>query len=76
MNAKILNKVIKRFYETFRFQLASNRIYTLSSRSQFVTLNKSNNLRCYNIKYLPYVLTELWIKMLFKLLKRNIDKSH
>lgn len=47
-------------------------IGSLSLRSQFATLNKSNNLRGYNIKYLPYVLTEQGIMMLSGLLKSDI----
>ena len=37
-----------------------------------MTLNKSNNLRGYNNKYLPYVLTEQGIMMLSGLLKSDI----
>ena len=37
-----------------------------------MTLNKSNNSRGYNIKYLPYVLTEQGIMMLSGLLKSDI----
>lgn len=37
-----------------------------------MTLNKSNNLRGYNIKYLPYVLTEQGVMMLSGLLKSDI----
>ena len=37
-----------------------------------MTLNKSNNYRGYNIKYLPYVLTEQGIMMLSGLLKSDI----
>ena len=44
----------------------------MSSRSQIVTLNKSDNSRGYNIKYLPYVLTEQGIMMLSGLLKSDI----
>ena len=62
VETKVLNQTIKRninrFPDSFCFQLNDNEIDELSSRSQFVTLNKSNNLRGYNIKYLPYVLTE------------------
>lgn len=42
------------------------------SRSQFATLNKNNNSRGNNIKYLPYVLTEQGIMMLSGLLKSDI----
>ena len=52
--------------------MTSEEIDKLSSRSQFATLNKSNNLRGYNIKYLPYVLTEQGIMMLSGLLKSDI----
>ena len=44
----------------------------ISSRSQFVTLNKSNNLRGQHYKYLPYVLTEQGIMMLSGLLKSDL----
>ena len=59
---KSLNEVIKRninrFPESFCFQLTNEENDKISSRSQFATLNKNNNLRGYNIKYMPYVLTE------------------
>lgn len=76
VETKVLNQTIKRninrFPETFCFQLTDEEIEELSSRSQNVTLNKSNNLRGYNIKYLPYVLTEQGIMMLSGLLKSDI----
>lgn len=76
VETKRLNEVIKRninrFPETFCFQLTDEEIEELSSRSQFATLNKSNNLRGYNIKYLPYVLTEQGIMMVSGLLKSDI----
>ena len=76
VETKVLNQTIKRninrFPETFCFQLNEEEIDELSSRSQFVTLNKSNNLRGYNIKYLPYALTEQGIMMLSGLLKSDI----
>jgi len=52
--------------------LANEEIDKLSSRPQIATLNKSNNLRGYNVKYLPYVLTEQGIMMLSGLLKSDI----
>ena len=62
VETKVLNQTIKRninrFPGTFCFQLTNVELDKLSSRSHFVTLNKNNNLRGYNIKYLPYVLTE------------------
>lgn len=76
VETKVLNQTIKRninrFPESFCFQLTNEEIDNLSSRSQFVTLNKSSNLRGYNIKYLPYVLTEQGIMMLSGLLKSDI----
>ena len=76
VETKVLNQTIKRninrFPDSFCFQLSDNELDELSSRSQFVTLNKSNNLRGYNIKYLPYVLTEQGIMMLSGLLKSDI----
>ena len=76
VETKVLNQTIKRninrFPESFCFQLTNEEIDILCSRSQFVTLNKSNNLRGGNIKYLPYVLTEHGIMMLSGLLKSEI----
>jgi len=76
VEAKRINEVIKRnikrFPDNFCFQLTNEEVEELSSRSQFATLNKSNNLRGYNIKYLPYVLTEQGIMMLSGLLKSDI----
>ena len=76
VETKRINEVIKRninrFPDTFCFQLTSDEVDILFSRSQIATLNKSNNLRGYNIKYLPYVLTEQGIMMLSGLLKSDI----
>ena len=76
VETKVLNQTIKRninrFPSSFCFQITNEELYELSSRSQIVTLNKSNNLRGYNIKYLPYVLTEQGIMMLSGLLKSDI----
>lgn len=76
VETKRINEVIKRninrFPQSFCFQLTNEEIDKLSSRSQFATLNKSNNLRGYNVKYLPYVLTEQGIMMLSGLLKSDI----
>ena len=62
VETKRINEVIKRninrFSESFCFQLINQKIDKLSSKSQFVTLNKSNNLRSCNVIYLPYILTE------------------
>ena len=76
VETKRINEVIKRnvnrFPQSFCFQLTNEEIDKLSSRSQFATLNKSNNLRGYNVKYLPNVLTEQGIMMLSGLLKSDI----
>ena len=76
VETKVLNQEIKRninrFPEEFCFQITIEELEKVSSRSHFVTLNKSNNYRGYNIKYLPYVLTEQGIMMLSGLLKSDI----
>lgn len=76
IETRILNQVIKRnidrFPSTFCFQLTDEEIDRLSLRSQFATLNKSNNLRGQHYKYLPYVLMEQGIMMLSGLLKSDI----
>ena len=76
VDTKVLNQSIKRninrFPTSFCFQLSDEEIKQLSLRSQFVTLNKSNNLRGKHTKYLPYVLTEQGIMMLSGLLKSEI----
>lgn len=76
VETKRINEVIKRninrFPESFCFQLTNEEMNKISLRSQFATLNKNNNLRGYNIKYLPYVLTEQGIMMLSGLLKSDI----
>lgn len=76
VETKVLNQTIKRninrFPNSFCFQLNDVEIEKLSLRSQFVTLNKNNNLRGQHFKYLPYVLTEQGIMMLSGLLKSDI----
>jgi len=76
VETKRINEVIKRninrFPDSFCFQLTNQEIDKLSSRSQIATLNKSDNLRGYNFKYLPYVLTEQGIMMLSGLLKSDM----
>ena len=69
---QIIKRNIDRFPNTFCFQLTLEEANILSSRSQNVTLNKSGNLRGYNLKYLPYVLTEQGIMMLSALLRSKI----
>ena len=76
VETKVLNQTIKRninrFPDLFCFQLTNEEIDELCLRSQFVTLNKSNNLRGQHYKYLPYALTEQGIMMLSGLLKSDI----
>lgn len=77
VETKILNQAVKRnierFTERFMFQLITEEAETHnSSRSQNVTLNKSNNKRGTNIKYLPYAFTEQGCAMLSSVLKSEI----
>ena len=76
VETKVLNQTIKRninrFPDKFCFQLTNDEIDILSLRSQFVTLNKNNNLTGQHFKCLPYVLTEQGIMMLSGLLKSDI----
>ena len=69
---EIIKRNINRFPEEFCFQITIAELEKLFSRSQIATLNKSNNYRGYNIKYLPYVLTEQGIMMISGLLKSDI----
>ena len=69
---EVIKRNINRFPSSFCFQLTNAEINDLSLRSQFATLNKSNNLRGQHYKYLPYVLTEQGIMMLSGLLKSDI----
>ena len=55
---EIIKRNIKRFPETFCFELTKAELEGAFSRPQFATLKKDDDLRGYNIKYLPYVLTE------------------
>ena len=55
---EVIKRNINRFPDTFCFQLTSDEIEKLSSRSQFAILNNSNNMRGQHFKYLPYVLTD------------------
>ena len=76
VETKVLNQTIKRninrFPSQFCFQLNDQEIDELSLRSQFVTLNKSNNARGQHFKYMPYALTEQGVMMLSGLLKSDI----
>ena len=75
VETKVFNQAvkrnIKRFPDAFRFQLNEDEALEVerSSRSQFVTLNNSGNLRGSNIKYLPYAFTEQGVAMLSAVLR-------
>ena len=60
VETKRVNEVIKRninrFPDSFCFKLTEDEFNCIASRSQFATLNKNNNLRGKNQKYLPYAL--------------------
>ncbi|MBP3766237.1 MAG: ORF6N domain-containing protein [Bacilli bacterium] len=59
----------RKFPERFSWILLDDELKFFSSRSKFSTLNKSNNKRGYNIKYLPRVFTEQGVAMLATILK-------
>jgi len=69
VETKVFNQAvkrnIKRFPQSFRFQLTKNEYETL--RSQIVTFKSS-----LNTKYLPYVFTEQGVSMLSAVLKSDI----
>ena len=69
---QVIKRNIDRFPKEFCFKLTKEETEELSLRSQIATLNKNNNSRGNNIKYLPYVLTEQGIMMLSGLLKNDI----
>lgn len=75
VETRVFNQAVKRnierFPDAFRFQLDEDEALELetSSRSQFVTMNKSGNLRGLNIKYLPYAFTEQGVAMLSAVLR-------
>ena len=54
---------IEKFPERFMFKLTIDEL-VLCSRSKNLTLNKNNNMRGTNYKYLPYAFTEQGIYML------------
>lgn len=69
---KDINKAVKRninrFPKDFYFELTEEESQKLCSRFQTGTLNKSNNMRGYNIKYMPHAFTEQGIAMLASVL--------
>ena len=72
---KTINLAVKRniekFPNDFYFQLTEEETFKLS-RFQIETLNKSNNLRGFNIKYLPYVFTEQGVAMLATVIHTDV----
>lgn len=64
---EVIKRNIKRFPNTFCFQLTENEFYNL--RSQFAISSENNHG---GMRYLPYVLTEQGIMMLSGLLKSDI----
>lgn len=64
---QIIKRNIKRFPNTFCFQLTENEFYNL--RSQFAISSENSHG---GVRYLPYVLTEQGIMMLSGLLKSDI----
>ncbi len=64
---EIIKRNIKRFPNTFCFQLTENEFYNL--RSQFAISSENSHG---GVRYLPYVLTEQGIMMLSGLLKSDI----
>lgn len=76
IETKVFNQAVKRnierFPDEFRFQLTEEEMNTFfkpASRSQFVTLNSSGNLRGSNIKYRHYAFTEQGVAMLSAVLR-------
>ena len=72
---EVVKRNIKRFPESFCFQLTREECDKLCSTSQFAMLNKSGNAQGSNIKYLPYIFSEHGIMMLSGLLKSDIAVS-
>lgn len=78
VETKVLNQAVKRNMErfpiAFRFQLTTEELGAFalseSSRSQIVTLNKTN--RGLNYKYLPYAFTEQGVAMLSAVLRSDV----
>ena len=62
---------IEKFPDDFMFQVTYEEL-SIASRSQIVTMNKSGNLRGFNVKYLPKAFTELGIYMLMTVLKGDL----
>ena len=65
---------INRFPERFMFKLTEEECKNYS-RFQTETLNRSGDLRGYNIKYLPYAFTEQGVGMLATVLRTEIAEE-
>lgn len=76
---KDINKAVKRninrFPSDFYFELTKEETKIIYSRFQFGTLNRSNDLRGYNLKYLPHVFTEQGIAMLASVLHTSFAEE-
>ena len=76
---KDINKAVKRninrFPDDFYFELTKEEVKMLTSRFHFGTMNKSNNLRGYNLKYLPHAFTEQGVAMLASVLHTSIAEE-
>ena len=74
VETKRINEAVKRnlekFPERFCFKINFEELDFL--RSQFATLNKYDNNRGHNVKYMPYVFTEQGVAMLATILKSPI----
>ena len=74
VETKRINEAVKRnlekFPERFCFKITFEELDFL--RSQFATLNKYDNSRGHNVKYMPYVFTEQGVAMLATILKSPI----
>ena len=72
VETKRINEAVKnnidKFPERFSWILTKDEIIEISSRPKISTLNKSENKRGYNIKYLPRVFTEQGVAMLSTIL--------
>ena len=65
---KAVKRNIERFPNDFYFQITEDEMGCIPSRFQTGTLNKVNNKRGFNIKYLPYAFTEQGVAMLASVL--------
>ena len=76
---KDINKAVKRninkFPSDFYFELTKQEVNMIISRFQSGTLNKSNDSRGYNLKYMPHAFTEQGIAMLASILHTSVAEE-